>query len=98
MTQWALDLKLKVGAFCGLKDCYEYTKKIRKVPGLDCITPTLDLWDTLIDYEQCPILKVGLVRDNPKNNFEAAAARQVLGNGSYKFELIETHIQRIKKH
>jgi lipopolysaccharide biosynthesis protein len=96
MTRWALNLKLKVGALCDLKRCYEYTKKIRKVPNLNCLTPTLDLWDTLITEEQCPILKIGLVRDNPKNNYDEAIAKKLLDKGSYPFELIARHIQRIK--
>jgi lipopolysaccharide biosynthesis protein len=96
MTQWALNLKLKVGSLCNLKDCYEYTKKMRQVPSLDSVTPTLDLWDTLIEAEECPILKVGLVRDNPKNNFDAGIAKKLLDKGSYKFKLIANHIRRIK--
>ena len=96
MTQWAFNLKLKVGALCDLKACYEYTKKIRKVPNLDRVTPTLDLWDTLIEADQCPILKVGLVRDNPKNNFDMGIAKKLLDKGSYQFELIVNHIRRIK--
>ncbi len=95
MTRWAFKLKLKVGALCDLKKCYEYTQKIRKVPDLDHVTPTLDLWDTLIEAEQCPILKVGLVRDNPKNNFDAAIAKKLL-EGFYQFKLVENQIQRIK--
>jgi hypothetical protein len=96
MTQWALNLKLKVGALCNLKDCYEYTKKMRQVPSLDRVTPTLDLWDTLIEAEECPILKVGLVRDNPKNNYDAGIAKKLLDKGSYQFNLITNHIRRIK--
>lgn len=96
MTQWALNLKLKVGTLCNLIDCYEYTKKTRSVPSLDHITPTLDLWDTLIEANQCPILKVGLVRDNPKNNFDMGIAKKLLDKGSYKFELVANHIRRIK--
>jgi hypothetical protein len=97
MTLWALNLKLKVGALCDLKDCYEYTKQMRQVPSLDRITPTLDLWDTLIEAEECPILKVGLVRDNPKNNFNVAIAKKLLDKGSYQFKLITNHIQRISQ-
>jgi lipopolysaccharide biosynthesis protein len=97
MTQWALGLKLKVGALCNLKDCYEYTKKIRKVPDLYRLTPTLDLWDTLIEAEQCPVLKVGLVRDNPHKNFNDSLAEKIIGKNSYNFQIIKNHIQRIKQ-
>jgi hypothetical protein len=97
MTQWALGLKLKVGARCNLKDCYEYTKKIRKVPDLYRLTPTLDLWDTLIEAEQCPVLKVGLVRDNTHKNFNDSLAEKIIGKNSYNFQIIKNHIQRIKQ-
>ena len=97
MTQWALNLKLKTGALCNLRNCYNYTKKIRKVPSLDHITPTLDLWDTLIEAAQCPVLKVGLVRDNPRNNYDSAVAKKLLKQGSYPFSLITNHIRRIKQ-
>jgi hypothetical protein len=97
MTQWALDLKLKVGALCDLKKCYEYTNKIRNVPGLGRLTPTLDLWDTLIETEHCPILKVGLVRDNPKGNFDFSLAEKLLCPSNYPIQFIHKHIKRIIK-
>ncbi|HXL73157.1 MAG TPA: rhamnan synthesis F family protein [bacterium] len=97
MTQWAFNSKLKVGALCNLRKCYEYTKKIRKLPNLDRITPTLDLWDTLIDIEHCPILKVGLVRDNPKDNFDFSLAKKPLRLSNYPVQFIRKHIKRITK-
>ena len=97
MTRWAMDLKLRVGVYCGLKDCYEAAKKVRRVPPLDRTTPTLDLWDTLIRSSQCPILKVGLFRDHLRKGFDPSLAQKLVAEGSYDFKLIENHIRRIKK-
>ena len=97
MTHWAQELELRVGAFCGLKDCYEAAKKLRGVPPLDRTTPTLDLWDTLISSAQCPILKVGLFRDRLRKDFDPSLAKKLVTDGSYDFKLVENHIHRLNK-
>jgi lipopolysaccharide biosynthesis protein len=104
-TQIAVSLGLSVGAACPIDDIREdVIRDGRLAPwrkylqfGLEGLNPTMELWDLLITYYGCPVIKQELLRDNPRELTNIKEWPALLGEHSrVSVKTIKAHLSRIR--
>jgi len=86
LSQKLIDHGYSMGAYC------QYNKLI----GSRVVNASRYYWKELIEKFRCPILKVELLRDNPRN-IDISNLEEVIENETnFEVDLIKQHLNRIK--
>jgi lipopolysaccharide biosynthesis protein len=95
---------LSVGAYCAIDDIREELVHNPNLSqwraavqlGPHGINPCHDLWDVLILNFQSPVLKIELLRDNPKKQ-RISRWERVVGNRWLSADVISAHLRRTRQ-